>query len=81
MPREQAIDMPALPVDADADQAALRQRLDELVTRFAAQNMQAMLDFDHLANDGLSESKGNLLWKEGSVSLLDRGPEVQIPLP
>lgn len=81
MPTEQAIDMAAHPVDADADQAALRRRLEELVTRFATQNMQAMLDFDHFANDGLSGSKGNLLWKKGSVSLLDRGPEVQIPLP
>ena len=71
----------ASPVGAEADQAALRQRLDQLVTRFAAQNMQAMLDFDHLANDGLSDARGNLVWKKDGGSLIDEGPAVQILLP
>jgi len=71
----------ALALKNDAQQMSLRLRLDALVTRFAAGNMQAMLDFDHLANDGLTDSKGNLLSQMGRFSLLNRDQDAQSPQP
>lgn len=60
-------------VDPQSDQSKLSQRLDELVTRFAAQNLQAQLDFDHFVADGLSEKHGNVLSQVGTFTLLDKG--------
>lgn len=62
-------------LESEAQQIALRQRLEALVTRFASESIQAMLDFDHLANDGLSDAKGNLLSHMGTISILDRSRE------
>ena len=59
--------------DPESDQSKLSRRLDALVTRFAAQNLQAQLDFDHFVADGLSEKRGNVLSQMGTFSLLDRG--------
>lgn len=56
----------------DAEQALLRLRLEALSTRFASENMQTMLDFDQLANDGLSDNAGNLLSQMGNIAMLDR---------
>lgn len=54
-------------------QQELQQCLNALVTRYAAQNRQAQLDFDHFMNDGLTERVENVLWHMGTISILDRG--------
>ncbi|MES2885482.1 MAG: hypothetical protein V4709_11785 [Pseudomonadota bacterium] len=73
MPKPQETAAEQTPADPQSDQSRLSQRLDELVTRFAARNLQAQLDFDDFVADGLGEKRGNVLSHMGNFSLLDRG--------
>lgn len=72
MPEADENHMPGSTATPEEDQAALGRRLGLLISRFAAANYQDMVDFDHLANDGLSDDKGNLLFQMGTFTLLDR---------
>ncbi len=73
MPEIDETQMPGPADTAEEDKAALGRRLGLLVSRFAAASYQDMVDFDHLANDGLSDHKGSLLSQMGTFTLLDRG--------
>ena len=73
MPKPQETAAEQTPADPQSDQSRLSQRLDELVTRFAARNLQAQLDFDDFVADGLGEKRGKVLSHMGNFSLLDRG--------
>lgn len=56
----------------EAEQAFFGLRLEAMVTRLASKNMQEMLDFDHLADEGLSGGPERLLPQKADLSLLDR---------
>jgi len=56
----------------EAEQAFFGLRLEAMVKRLASKNMQEMLDFDHLANEGLSSGAERLLLQKADLSLLDR---------
>lgn len=56
----------------DTEQAVLRLRLEALVTRFGSKNLQDMLDFDHLADDGLSNGAARLPPQMGECLSPDR---------
>lgn len=73
MPETDETQMPGPAATAEEDQAALGRRLGLLISRLTAANYKDMVDFDHLANDGLSDDKGNLLSQMGTFTLLDRG--------